>query len=270
MALMHFLYPQSALNPRSPDELFADEAGAMAAAGHGIHLIDTDALTAGLARLRPALEAASLVVYRGWMLTYDDYVSLAASIKRAGGVCKTSPQRYIAAHYLPNWYPIVEDYTPETVFLDIKADLVGALRELGWGKFFIKDYVKSLKTSVGSIVESPEQIETTVSEMVKYKGFIEGGLCVRRLEEFAPGSEQRYFVLNRAPYASEPDQVIPDLVRYCAGRIESPFFSVDIARRADGVDRIVELGDGQVSDLVGWPVERFVDIWDVSHDSSLA
>jgi ATP-grasp domain, R2K clade family 3 len=34
-----------------------------------------------------------------------------------------------------------------------------------------------------------------------------------------------------------------------------------VARRADGVERIVEIGDGQVSDLVGWSVERFVEIW---------
>jgi ATP-grasp domain, R2K clade family 3 len=50
-------------------------------------------------------------------------------------------------------------------------------------------------------------------------------------------------------------------VGYCADAISSPFFSVDVARRADGVDRIVEIGDGQVSDLVGWSIERFVNIW---------
>jgi hypothetical protein len=32
-------------------------------------------------------------------------------------------------------------------------------------------------------------------------------------------------------------------------------------RRRVGVDRIVEIGDGQVSDLVGWSVERLVEIW---------
>ena len=45
-----------------------------------------------------------------------------------------------------------------------------------------------------------------------------------------------------------------------AGAIPRPFFSVDVARRADGTDHIVEIGDGQVSDLVGWSVERFFDI----------
>jgi hypothetical protein len=97
--------------------------------------------------------------------------------------------------------------------------------------------------------------------MEKYRGFIEGGLCVRRVEDFIAGSERRYFVLNRKPYAAEPGGAIPGPVACCAEAIASPFFSVDVARRADGIERIVEIGDGQVSDLVGWSVGRFVEIW---------
>ncbi len=233
----------------------------MKAAGRNIHLIDTEALTAGPARIRPQLAPGAHVVYRGWMLTHGEYVNLSASVERAGGSCFTSPEQYAATHYLPNWYPIVKDYTPETVSLDTDADLVSELRLLGWGKFFIKDHVKSLKTSVGSIIEDPEQIEMVVSEMEKYRGFIEGGLCIRRVENFLAGSERRYFVLNRTPYAADPGAIIPAPVAYCAEAIPSPFFSVDVARLADGVERIVEIGDGQVSDLVGWSVEWFVEIW---------
>jgi ATP-grasp domain-containing protein len=255
------LYPQSVLEIRMPDELFREEAEAMAAAGHKVHLIDTEVLDSGPSRIRPQFEHGARVVYRGWMLTHGEYVNLSASVERAGGSCSTSPEDYVSTHYLPNWYDIAKDYTPETIFLDTDADLVSELRRLGWGRFFIKDHVKSLKTSVGSIIEDPEQIETVVSEMEKYRGFIEGGLCIRRVEDFIAGSERRYFVLNQTPYDAEPGVANPDPVVFCAGAIPSPFFSVDIARRADGVERIVEIGDGQVSDLVGWPVERFVEIW---------
>ena len=40
-----------------------------------------------------------------------------------------------------------------------------------------------------------------------------------------------------------------------------PFFSVDVATRADGILRVVEIGDGQVSDLVGWESARFAELW---------
>jgi hypothetical protein len=259
--MISLLYPQSVLESRAPDEIFSEESQAMKTSGHNIHLIDTEALGSGPSRIRPPFEPGARVVYRGWMLTHGEYVNLAASVERAGGFCIASPDDYLATHHLPKWYPIVKDYTPETVFLDTGADLASELRRLGWEKFFVKDYVKSLKTSVGSIIEDPQQIETVVSEMEKYRGFIEGGLCIRRVEDFIADSERRYFVLNRKPYAAEPGAAIPVPVVFCAGAVPSPFFSVDIARRADGVERIVEIGDGQVSDLVGWSVERFVDIW---------
>jgi ATP-grasp domain, R2K clade family 3 len=259
--MISLLYPQSVLEPRAPDEMFREETESMAAAGHSIHLIDTEALDSGPSRIRPLFDPSACVVYRGWMLTHSEYVNLSASVERAGGSCSTSPEEYVSTHYLPNWYAVAKDNTPETIFLDADADLVSELRRLGWERFFVKDHVKSLKTSVGSIIEGPEQIKTVISEMEKYRGFIEGGLSIRRVEDFIAGSERRYFVLNRTPYAAEPGVANPDPVVFCAGAIPSPFFSVDIARRADGVERIVEIGDGQVSDLVGWSVERFVDIW---------
>lgn len=58
------------------------------------------------------------------------------------------------------------------------------------------------------------------------------------------------------PYSADGE--VPALVSECARVIDSPFFSVDVVLRSDGVLRIVELGDGQVSDLKEWAVERFV------------
>jgi hypothetical protein len=141
-----------------PDEMFRGEVQAMKATGRNIHLIDTESLTSGPARTRPTLDPGTRVVYRGWMLTKDEYVNLAASVERAGGSCFTLPEQYVATHHLPNWYPIVKDYTPEIVFLDTDADLVSELRRLGWERFFIKDHVKSLKTSVGPIVDDPRRL----------------------------------------------------------------------------------------------------------------
>ncbi|HEX5084021.1 MAG TPA: ATP-grasp domain-containing protein [Blastocatellia bacterium] len=241
--------------------MFSEEAHGMAASGHTVHLIDNEALNSGPSRIRPPFEPGARVVYRGWMLTHGEYVNLAASVEQAGGLCVASPDDYLATHHLPHWYPIVIDYTPETAFLDTGADLASELRRLGWEKFFVKDYVKSLKTSVGSIIEDPQQIDIVVSEMEKYRGFIEGGLCIRRVEDFIADAERRYFVLNRKPYATEPGAAIPEPVVFCADAIPSPFFSVDVARRADGAERIVDIGDGQVSDLVGSSVERFIGMW---------
>ena len=135
------------------------------------------------------------------------------------------------------------------------------LIKLGWKSFFVKDYVKSLKTATGSLIHEAAQVKQLISEMRHFRGEIEGGLCVREVEDFTPETECRYFVLRGQPYASQENDSIPDVVLECARRISSPFFSVDVVRRCDGALRVVEIGDGQVSDLVGWSPERFASIW---------
>ena len=260
---MRFIYPQSLLTPRLPDEAFQDEALALSKAGHIVTLIDSERLSTEPVTLK-TIASEKTVVHRGWMLSPTEYENFISSIEIAGGLPLSSTEKYLATHYLPNWYQIISDLTPETVVLSLDSDWTSELRKLGWSKFFVKDYVKSLKTSVGSIIQSPEDIQTVVAEMKKYRGTIEGGLCIRRVEDFLLETEQRYFVLKGKPYCVNPKEQIPDIVFECAKRINSQFFSVDVIHRADGQFRIVEIGDGQVSDLVGWSVQSFIDIWDAT------
>jgi len=53
---------------------------------------------------------------------------------------------------------------------------------------------------------------------------------------------------------------MPRIVHECAKRLRSRFYSVDVVRRTDGQLRIVEVGDGQVSDLVGSTPKQFAAI----------
>jgi len=258
---MHFVYPQSILTPSIPDEMFQEEADGLSDAGHSVSLINSERLETTTARIKPELPPEATVAYRGWMLNPNDYVHLVDSIIAVGGRPLTSTEAYLSTHYLPNWYHLIADLTPETVVLPLDSDWERSLTELGWPRFFVKDYVKSLKTSVGSFIDRPEQIKAVVAEMEKYRGTIEGGLCVRRVEDFVPETERRYFVLNHQPFAADPSAAVPQIVLNCAERIGSNLFSIDVIERSDGELRIVEIGDGQVSDLVGWSVERFVDIW---------
>jgi hypothetical protein len=129
---------------------------------------------------------------------------LVSVIESTGPSVLTSLTEYLATHYLINWYPLITDFTPETKFYSVDDDLENQLNRLGWDGFFIKDYVKSLKTSVGSIINQPSQIKTVVAEMQKFRGTIEGGICVRRIEDFIRETERRYFVLFGRPFAALP------------------------------------------------------------------
>jgi hypothetical protein len=241
-----------------PDEQFRDQFAEVQKCGLGASIVCLEEL--GVTKRRAhQIPAGATVVYRGWMLSPAEYEQLVAHIRAYGATPFISLETYLASHYLPNWYPLIREHTAETMVFPADCDLVEQLKRLGWGKFFIKDYVKSLKTSVGSVVSKPEDVALVLSEMQKYRGIIEGGICVRRFEEYVPNSERRFFVINGKPHAQSGP--VPELVSECARRVTSPFFSVDAAMRSDGVLRIVEIGDGQVSDLVGWDVHRFAELW---------
>ncbi len=195
------------------------------------------------------------------MLKEGQYDALVRTITQQGAKAFTSTQEYLATHHLPNWYPTLADLTPETRFYPADANIVEELHALSWPAYFLKDFVKSLKTARGSIVHLPSQAPALIAEMREYRGEIEGGICVRRVEEFLPGSEVRFFVLHGVGYSASEEISVPDIVQQCAQRLESKFFSVDVARRRDGVLRIVEVGDGQVSDIVGWSPEALAGIW---------
>jgi hypothetical protein len=255
---LHFLFP-TGRDSNTPDEMFADQMEAMTATGYTASLC-SDAVLAG-AKLLRGVPPGSTVVYRGWMATTEEYASLAQAIEACGAVPLTSPAEYLAAHHLPNWYPLLADLTPDTRVFPADADIEAELRALGWEAYFLKDYVKSLKTARGSVVRDPADAPAVVAEMREYRGRIEGGICVRQVEEFEPDSERRYFVLCGVGYAASEAAPVPEVVRLCAERVLSPFFSVDVVRGRGGQLRVVEVGDGQVSDLVGWTPEAFAAMW---------
>ncbi len=255
-----FLFPGDYFNSQQADQMYFAERISLQNAGFATAVISLESL-AGKAKISPTLSPGLDVVYRGWMLLPSTYGLLINAIETADSCAFTCKTEYLATHYLPNWYPLIAHLTPETKFYSVDDDLEKELQVLGWERFFIKDYVKSLKTSVGSIIQKPSDVQILVREMQKFRGTIEGGISVRRVEDFVTESEKRYFVLHGKPFAASSDEEIPDIVSECAQRIKSKFFSVDVVERNDGVKRVVEIGDGQVSDIVGWTIERFAQIW---------
>lgn len=255
---MHFVFPSDPLDGRAIDEHFAAQRDALRDQGLGTSLVSDATFESG-APLR-GVEPGAEVVYRGWMVDPEQYERFAGAVNARGANLMTAPAEYRAAHHLPHWYPVITDLTPETAVFPADADLEGELRALGWPAFFIKDYVKSLKTGAGSLITDPADARRVAGDMLRYRGTIEGGFCVRRVERFRADSERRYFVLRGRPFAPGGQQP-PAIVAMVAERFQQPFFSVDVAEDETGRHRVIEIGDGQVSDLVGWTVDDFVRMW---------
>lgn len=97
------------------------------------------------------------MVYRGWMLTQGDHARLVAEVEKSGARMLANTRACRLAHHLPGWCPLVSEFTPETKVFLVEADLTVGLQALGWPAYFIKDYAKSLKTSVGSIISAQDR-----------------------------------------------------------------------------------------------------------------
>jgi hypothetical protein len=258
---MKFIFPSDYFKCKQVDEAYLAEVNALQNVGFETSVISLEGLGSGSSKIFPMPDLGSKLIYRGWMITPNDYLLLVKVVRNNGGDVWISGDEYLATHYLPNWYPLIRDLTPETHCFPVSDDLEMELSRLAWSKFFIKDYVKSLKTSIGPIINEPATIKTVIAEMQKYRGVIEGGICVRQVEDFMVETEQRYFVIDGKPFAALPEAEIPEIVVECARRINSKFFSIDIVERNDGCKRVIEIGDGQVSGLVGWTAERFSMLW---------
>lgn len=255
---MDILFPSEPFNKKAADESYAVEYEALSNAGLTCALFSPLDFDQGMFKPWPSLIPGNRVLYRGWMLKPEEYRRLHAAISTNDSVPLTNPDQYRTCHYLPGWYSLFHDYTPETIVASRDADFVSILKEHVWPAYFVKDYVKSLTTKRGSIALSANEVSEIVNLIEQFRGEVEGGVCIRKYEEFLQDTEERYFVLNGKAYGRNGD--VPDLVRQIAGHVLSPFFSVDVAMRADGVLRLIELGDGQVSSLKKWSIENFVSM----------
>jgi hypothetical protein len=193
------------------------------------------------------------------MLPLEQYAVLTQQLADRKAPVLTSVWNYRICHHLPGWYDQLKAHTPDTVFTDENADFAAALAHKTWAGYFVKDYVKSLSTGRGSSCSSTADIGNIVHDIRHYRGCIEGGVAIRELETFQPDTEERYFVFNGKAFSRDGE--VPPLVETVSRQIDSPFFSVDTVLRSDGELRVVELGDGQVSDRKHWPVGTFLEIF---------
>lgn len=253
---MRLLFPSDPFNKSAPDESYAEEFEAWRQLGMQCSLFSLEEFDEGEFRATPAFASQEVVLYRGWMLTPGKYVELCKAITASGATPKVSPEEYRRCHYLPEWYSLCRDFTPETVIFPPQADFMVGLAGLEWPGYFVKDFVKSLTTQRGSVASSPEEVAEIVRLLERYRGEVEGGVCVRRFELLLAETEERYFVFNGQAYSRQGH--VPGLVHELTRRIDSPFFSADIVSSEGGELRLIELGDGQVSDRKKWPVERFL------------
>lgn len=255
------------LRPRHRDEHFAAEAQAARDAGLDVAVVDHDALAQGgdVRRAVASVSGTGAAVYRGWMLRSEEYSAFAEALAERGVVLATSGEQYRQAHELPGWYAALAAVTPASVWTrgSDQADFDRARVELGAGPAVLRDYSKSMKHYWNEAVFIPELDDgvaawRVASRFLELRGddFV-GGFVLRRFERFTSAEVRTWWVNGvcvlvgshpDTPNDFPPAEIdLTSVAPVVAGR-GLPFVTVDLALRTDGVWRVVELGDGQVSD----------------------
>jgi hypothetical protein len=225
-------------------------------------------------------DAPATGVYRGWMMTAEQYGLFYEALAARGVRLVNDPAAYRHCHHLPESYPVIEGHTPPSVWLSVSGeidmdDVMSLLRPFGDTPLVLKDYVKSQKHAWAEACFIPSAsdrraVERVVRRFLELQGpDLVGGLVFREFVEFEPAGqhprsgmpltlEYRLFFLDGRPllcseyweegdYPGEP----PPVERFAdlAARVRSRFFTMDVARRKGGDWMVVELGDGQVAGM---------------------
>ncbi|MGW5382794.1 ATP-grasp domain-containing protein [Nocardia sp. NPDC003963] len=264
------------LDPRRTDPHFAAETATARELGADIGLIDHDLLSAGdaVAAVRNVPRNSGPAWYRGWMIPTPAYAAMAEALAARGTPLMIDAATYRAAHELPGWYETFAPVTPAGRWLagppgriPDTATLAALAAPLGAGPGIVKDYVKSAKHAWDTAcyipdLADPANVHRVVSAFVAEQGsYLQGGIVLRAFEAFGAGdrraAETRVWWLDGAPLlvGAHPDTPadcpvpVLDRIAACVARSGARFLTTDLAMREDGVWRVVEVGDGQVSDL---------------------
>jgi len=272
----------------APDPAYQAEVRAAEKLGLDYCLINFEALTEqrnaarALSRVEPAV-SEEVAVYRGWMLKPHIYERLYAALAEKGFLLINTPAAYKHCHYLPESYHMIEDCTPRSLWIKAETgmhidEIMACLRVFGDKPVVVKDFVKSRKHEWDEACYIPsasdrDAVERVVTRFLQLQGEdLSEGLVFREFVEFEPltahsksgmplTKEFRLFVLDgqiilsteyweEGDYGADRKATPPlDTFRQIAQKIQSRFFTLDVALKKDGSWSIIELGDAQVAGL---------------------
>ena len=294
---MRIIFCADYWNPLSVDDAYATEANVAERLHLNYSLINIEALVEqrnALRAVRKVEEAHTeeRAIYRGWMLKPDMYAQLSTALAQRGLSLINTPAAYTHCHYLPESYPLIEGFTPRSTWIrtgpDVSIDeVMRVLHVFGDKPVIVKDFVKSRKHEWNEACYIPcasdrHTVERVVRRFLQLQGEdLNEGLVFREFIEFEPLAahsksgmplikEFRLFVLDGhiicstpywegGDYGDDKEGFPPiDTFGHVAQKIQSRFFTMDVARKKDGTWNIVELGDGQVA---GLPVRADVHVF---------
>lgn len=278
---MRIIYCDSVFDNKTIDSEYEEERKSAINAGFNFSLISFEELTDGniitALRFVKEPEKKELGIYRGWMLTPNQYRNLYDGLLNKNIELINSPSEYKLCHYLPDSYEKIESKTPKSNWTtDLDNDSILKLtKEFGDSPIIVKDFVKSEKHNWEDACFIPnasdsDKVKSVVNKFIELRGdSLNEGLVFRKFEELEFLAEHsksgmpltkefRIFFANKKIVKvfdywdeGEYEETNPELDVFIeiAQSIDSKFFTMDVAKKKKGDWIIMELGDGQVAGL---------------------
>ena len=262
------LLPEDPLEQRVVDDHYSREKRAAQELGLTVKLANIENLLMGQNPLKwPPFENETIIVYRGWMLSDAHYKQLSDSLTAKNARLYGNPMDYRKAHHMSEWVDFFSAFTPKTFIpADESPGAIGACLDLfEHSPLIIRSNTKSFKEYWDSACFIPRASDR--DQALKVIGrFIElrddtglEGILFRAFEKFV-GAELRSWWINgkhvlttthpNSPEEGNPlELTIPVGFEECVFELGCPFITADFVRNENGQWRLVEIGDGGVSDL---------------------
>ena len=236
-----FIYPASIMNPNTISEFFVDRA---------IHPY----LLLNQTTLKITGEKSSSVIYDGWMLSPYEYRKMVKLNPQLNFL--TSPEQYKTAHQFYGWANKIRPHTIE--FYEDIADY----KDLEFNYFtnaplFIKTQTKSAGTK--SLVHNMIEFYDLLNYFDAYGYDHIEGLVFRKVVEVKEEIRLFSYLGNVYSRPGTPPEYTAIAV-IVSEIMQLPFISIDVAM-CDNVVKVVEIGDGQVSDLKEWTISDYKAIF---------
>jgi hypothetical protein len=223
--------------------------------------------------VRRVPRGAGRLLYRGPILTAEEYEALYEAVQGRGAELVVDPTAYEHALYVPEHYEAIADLAAPTRWthgVDIDEAYEAAV-ELGDPPWLLKDHVKSAKEEWEEACFVPagaskDELTRVAKALLAHRGDrFARGFVIRKFLDLATSSvrtserripdEHRLFfwegeLVCHAPYHDVGDR-LADVAPFAilGKRIASPFFTADVAFLSDGGWIVVEINDGGVSSL---------------------
>lgn len=190
----------------------------------------------------PMSEATALIYHGAPIWRKDDYPKDPRYIN--------TWEKCITMRRLSKYYPIIEDLCIPTFFAkELNEKVAKEIHRRGWKKAFIKNDIKSLKTTnIGSSVWPDTSFETMVQLFMK--NFPPTGIfAIRQYIEpqLIDLQEDRYWIINNHIHYRKPH--IPNVVKEAVRRlapIGNMYYTIDATET-----QITELNAGEGADRYG-------------------